>query len=717
MTDGWSSVMKVLLWLFHLDLIPHNIFEMEDFTDSQGMPLPSLSDPVFEENADEQDAGVTSLTSWIGSAFGSLFSGSPTQEELISEPHYLQQQDSDDQQPIISGGVDAELPPNQPYIDPKSQNIITSINECKIGDIFITSKSYHVNSFVHFVRTLISLSNTQCNNTIAASSFLSLTHDTDDQKYQQQDGSVMPHSGTDITPSVTTHTITSIDSVPIPTSRLRDTISESKEPTDLYLDEDRKQNVSAKEDVICLPLTIDMKIFCLERLSQVLSSNINRINEVWSPITDHFQSLIMAQQNNTLKHKNKQSQNDERNVDIIRHSHYFFERISVNILKLCVELTEMETTMIDHVTQFLNLFLALDDTILFIIGRRIIAGIKLLLNIQSENNKKYIAKQKGKQTQLSTTATSYYGQCFKQEKDWKIILFLMKRFANNLDDKQCVLEAFHVIELISKQHLEIINFNFVINTLTIFGKHDHSAPIHNTRVIEIILSIHSRLIFISNNNEIVLGQMWHKTLSNISSFGTNNDYITRRFAINCLHKALLQYPIKIQNKQSFIEPLKLLFQTVLFPLLLQLTKLENERLHHQSQRPKITERRPESDTSSKDEVTDDLRLKLLTLIFQVWLHDMNILIEYDTNNFHILWYKFLSTIRKFIFMVGNANNLVIHCCESLKNVILVFQASNIFDTLADRTNSNVWEESWNILIGQDNVCPQQILQLKQEFVR
>ena len=721
MTDGWSSVMKVLLWLFHLDLIPHNIFEMEDFTDSEGVPLPSLSDPIIEENINEQDSTVNALTSWISNAFGSIFTQTPNE---IDQTHYLQQQDSDrdDQNDKINqttklsndnsndidnkqGNDDNNNLMNQ-FIDPKCQNIVNSVTECKIGDIFTSSKTYHTNSFVHFARTLISLSNTQCNNTIAATSFLSTTDDECKYPNNNKDGNGDKNN---ITPSVTTHTITSLDPVPIQTSQLIDNNANNNDKeSDLYnsiLDEDKRSTkYSNMEDVICLPLTIDMKIFCLERLSQVLSSNINRINEVWSPITDHFQSLIMAQQNNTLKNKERGNQNNNNTEsDIIRHSHYFFERISVNILKLCVELTEMETSMIDNVTQFLNLFLSLDDTILFIIGRRVIAGIKLLLNIQSENCKKYLKKQR----ETSSNYINNYGQCFKQEKDWKIVLFLMKRFANNLSDKQCCLEAFHVIELISKSHLEIINFNYVINVLTIFGKHGIDAPIHNTRVIEIILSIHSRLIFISNNNEIVLGQMWHKTLSNISSFGTNNDYVTRRFAINCLHKALLQYPIKIENKKSFIEPLKLLFQTVLFPLLLQLTKLENDRLNNRQQRGRGEEEQQQQQESDDD--NDDLRLKLLTLIFQVWLHDMNILIEYDTNNFANLWFNFLKTIRKFIFMVNQNTNLVTHCCESLKNVILVFQSTNVFDTLSNKTNINVWNETWQIL----NDCAPN---LKQEFL-
>ena len=615
MTDGWSSVMKVLLWLFHLDLIPHTIFEMEDFTDSTGIPLPSLSDPINEEHGqNDEESTVNVLTSWISNAFGSIFESPPNEMEKIS----IEQ--SEEIEKAQAANIDEQQFSNQPK---KCQNIMDSITECAIGHIFSSSKSYHINSFVHLVRTLISLSNTYCDTTVAASSFFDSAH----------------------TPSVTTHTITSLDPIPIQTSQL----IESNE-------EEKKKETNEQEDVICLPLTIDMKIFCLERLSQCLSANIKRINEVWTMIDDHFKSLIMAQQN----HKH---QSDDR------HSHYFFERITVNMMKLCVELMDENAKNIDRVLVFLNLFLSLDDAILFIVGRRIIAGIKLLLNVHCD--------------------------CFVEEKEWKTILFLMKRFSHNYRDKLCCLEAFQFIESVANDHLNAVNFNHVLNVLTVFGRHELEAPVHNTRVIEIMLSIHSRLVSISNNNQSVLSQMFHKTLSNIARFGGNNDYKTRQFALNCLHKALLQSPCNIAKDENS----KLLFETILFPLLLQLTKLENQRLS------------PENvDLNGTDD--DDLRLKLLTLVFQVWLHDIYILIGSD-DHFHLLWFKFLAVIRKFILMVKehkhNGANLVIHCCESLKNVILVFQSSNVFQKLSDKTGKNIWDETWKML---DDVAPN----LKQEIV-
>jgi len=86
MTDGWSSVMKVLLWLFYLDLIPHHVFEMEDFTDSAGLPLPSLSDPVPEQSANTDASAVNALTSWFSSAFGSIFANSAAEANARALP-------------------------------------------------------------------------------------------------------------------------------------------------------------------------------------------------------------------------------------------------------------------------------------------------------------------------------------------------------------------------------------------------------------------------------------------------------------------------------------------------------------------------------------------------------------------------------------------------------------------------------------------------------
>ena len=104
---------------------------------------------------------------------------------------------------------------------------------------------------------------------------------------------------------------------------------------------------------------------------------------------------------------------------------------------------------------------------------------------------------------------------------------------------------------------------------------------HNTRVIELILSVHARLVVVSDGSEAVFAQMWLKTLRSIASFATNRDYQTQRFAVKSLHKALLQSPVdpmaaqaqgQAQSEESgrcFVQPNRLLFQMILLPLLLQ----------------------------------------------------------------------------------------------------------------------------------------------------
>lgn len=41
--------------------------------------------------------------------------------------------------------------------------------------------------------------------------------------------------------------------------------------------------------------------------------------------------------------------------------------------------------------------------------------------------------------------------------------------------------------------------------------------------------------------------------------------------------------------------------------------------------------------------------------------------------------------------------LMEHCIEKLRNVIAFFQMENIFSKLSHETQSDVWNETWNIL--------------------
>jgi len=279
-----------------------------------------------------------------------------------------------------------------------------------------------------------------------------------------------------------------------------------------------------------------------------------------------------------------------------------------------------------------------------------------------------------------------------------------------LRDGAVVLDAFHFMESVTKRHLSASNFNVVLHALCLFGEHAVEAPVHNTRVIELILSVHARLVVLSDGSEAVFAQIWLRTLRAIASFATNADYQTQRFAVNSLHRALLQSPVisldptststndrdrDCDSERCFVQPNKLLFQTILLPLLLQTA----------------------DDFAARPEQTQTIELKLVTLIFQKWLHDLARLVHSD-EQFHAKWYALLRAIKALLEKLAaatdsrnraNAKNIELHCVENIKNVILVFQSSHVFETLAQRTGTSVWNETWRIL---DDVAPN----LKQQFI-
>jgi len=646
LTDGWSSVMKVILWLFHLDLIPRDLFEMEDFTDDEGHPLPSLSDPVeLEQDEKEQSGGnvLSSLFWWLSGsdAVGHDPAPNPLEQSGQSGPRRAAAEEVEPQNQSRA----------QPVLDPKSANIVQSVSECDILALFTASHSLHTQSFIHFVRALISLSNPECRDTVAAASKVA-------DRARGADGD---EKGTETEVrralSATTHTITSLDAVPIESGQLM----MEQEAEQRAWNERRRRSRRKGDDVICLPLTIDMKIFCLERLNQVVCANVGRRHHVWKNVTEHFAALmaskVMGGGGGLLMVEHDEEQR--------RHSQYLLERVTVCIFSLCAELTT-----VDDVKTLLMIFDKVEDDTLSVIGRRLIAGFKMLLNAQDHG--------------------AVNGKGIRDEKWWKLILSVIRRFASSplCSDQASCLEAFHLMELIANHHLYRSNFFAVESVLCLFGSHEPSAPVHNTRVIELILSIHGRLSEVSEGNQTVLGPMWLKTLSNISSFATHSDYQTRRFAVHSLHKALLQSPTSFEVD---IEANKLLFRSVLWPLLLR------------------------SKPHSKED--HQLTLKLLGLMFTKWLHDVGGHCVDDS--YHLFWFKLLESVCKFIAMIRadrrcvDAEGLVVQCTESLKNVILVLHSQQRFEAMSGAAGHDTMEHTVSML---ESVAPSLALQVRESTV-
>ena len=259
----------------------------------------------------------------------------------------------------------------------------------------------------------------------------------------------------------------------------------------------------------------------------------------------------------------------------------------------------------------------------------------------------------------------------------------------DINDKQCCIEAFQLVEIIGKEYLNNKNFTKILVVLVKFGSNNINAPIDNRRVIETIMTLHKILLLSSSN---ILGTLWLKSIKTISYFCDNNDYITRRYAINTLYKAILQNQIKFNNNNDALKPTKSLYELILLPLLLKITNLENKRYNNIIINNNNNNNNNNNDIINK---TEDLRLKLLTLIFQSWIHDLNILIE--LNDFNKLWCEYFKTIKKFLILIKGNNYLIENCIELLKNAIHCFKLRNVFDIITKKTNQNLWNQTWNIL--------------------
>ena len=80
--------------------------------------------------------------------------------------------------------------------------------------------------------------------------------------------------------------------------------------------------------VVCLPLTVDLRLFCLERLSQTVCCNVVRRHHVRNAVVSVFGHLLSW----SMEH----GVDDEE--ELRRHSEYLLERVTVSVFSVCSSL-------------------------------------------------------------------------------------------------------------------------------------------------------------------------------------------------------------------------------------------------------------------------------------------------------------------------------------------------------------------------------------------
>ncbi|ETO31740.1 hypothetical protein RFI_05378, partial [Reticulomyxa filosa] len=570
LTDGWASVMNVILWLLQLDLIPVQLFELDDFTDSKFEPLPSIRDPPLSESDQNEPDGV--WTNWLSSAWNSFFSFDSKQELMESnarnssslilktpaldvlhstEKHSSANLSNKDLATRTEISSTNQLHKNEVMVIQHAHNsqwqvVCDQVIQCELSKVFGASRFYHLNTLLSLIRTLINLSPSSIEQISTQSHLVNVANDNK-----------QPVSSTQV------WVFCPPEAMQKDNELWSDEINEKTEEEKLEdkhtQKEEKEQHVN--KDVICLPLSLEMKTFCLERLGQVVLANMDRLMDIWIPVSQHYQNLLRSYQTN----KGATDDRDFKKSNL-HHNHvpdFMFERVIVHVMKLCSYLSDIPDPKIrSEITIFLHLIWCLDDAYLFAVGRRVIAGLVLLLSVERlsilEDDDEYGTTESKKEEHIPAEHQNLHFEtedkrevteqrkhrksfrCIVTENDWAIVLRLLKRFASCDQDKQCCLEAFQLVETISKEHEKEVHFVLLLEVLLSFARSESDAAVHCKRVIDVIYVLHNDIANFTDMSPQKLNMMWYKTLHAISNFGTNVDYQTRRYAINCLQVDFIQ---------------------------------------------------------------------------------------------------------------------------------------------------------------------------------
>ena len=179
-----------------------------------------------------------------------------------------------------------------------------------------------------------------------------------------------------------------------------------------------------------------------------------------------------------------------------------------------------------------------------------------------------------------------------------------------------------------------------------------------------------------------------------------------------------------------ISPLgwKICFEKLLIPLLEGVQKYSVE-AGPPVRSPSSSSKSPNNSSTSKGGPaaegeralpTYDLRLKAATLVFQTFLHHLDVLCE--MSDFHLFWLKFVGSMERYMKHGdaaattgggGRSGALSLHFSESLKNLLLVMHSTGVFAAISSRTGQDLLTLTWAVV---DSFRPELRVQLQEHIV-
>ncbi|PFH49117.1 hypothetical protein AMATHDRAFT_148392 [Amanita thiersii Skay4041] len=395
-------------------------------------------------------------------------------------------------------------------------------------------------------------------------------------------------------------------------------------------------------------------VFLLETMVSISCQAPQYIEELWPIVFEHLSALLSAS---------------------TQYSALLIERAVVSLLRLCLILAQ-KPALRDQVYVSFDLLSGLPSSVASSVGEQVVAGVILVIQKHQE-----IIRQSSSST------------------EWNLVFALIR---STMSHPEAARMSFDLIAGLTSegttQHITLDNFSGLIlildefvtaaGILTETQQYRHrrkepltsanSPPIARGKKAIDLLSVLNKQLFVLLENiqmsgEHVWKQLYLPLLASLGRQSANAAREVRHNAITHLQRILLGPRVIVsEHEHSQVEDV---FNRVIFPLLDELLK------------PQVLQRDPQG--------MPETRLRACALLCKAFMH-LEIRETQAKYDFRLLWIQILDLLDRLMNLDKN-DQLYEAVPESLKNVVLVMNASNILvpppssgDDPRDERQRTIW---------------------------
>lgn len=412
---------------------------------------------------------------------------------------------------------------------------------------------------------------------------------------------------------------------------------------------------------------------------------------------------------------------------------FVVERVVVNLLRISVQVLD-KPEMMPYLLSALSWLGDFSDDLCEPLAARIGSGLSTVLRFHAGN--------------------------VREAQDWRIVCRLLDRFAHfhdSVDDTWGIVET-----LVRSGHVTRINMNAIVDTICLFIRNDDRAALPNVEpattastraaeavnlIYEISQQVYSRdpdfcderpsnsestpnsgntskpVIAASpagvSSREIqedlhrVGKEELNRTMApSFSSTASGSDL--EDFATSPLHKTVNgSYVVEgpdaslLPNRDQCWMLLVLQLRYWFGDKRVEVAAAATRGLQSSLWSPpeKITPRRwpeifskilfPLVEDTTREGCSEQLSIRAINLLMRTFLHNVGLLSQ--TPDFHMLWLRTVTIMSKALTRTENIRESTL---ESLRNLIMVMQAEDLFAKVSEQAGENMWELTWSVIESQ-----------------